>query len=163
MHTWSAMRKKLESEYLAESLRGRLRYFATTYRRSHDREGRIAILLDGCEILQSNYYARWTARCEAERMLIAAGETENIWERSWEAATEAGEFNENDFYRAFGIFDSQSISESLTDDNALVRMLALLDRRTGKRTLGKLRNTMRSEPQWLQMMYDLRLEAENML
>ena len=41
-------------------------------------------------------------------------------------------------------------------------MLALLDRRTGKRTLEKLREPVRKEPQWLQMIYLIRLEAEHM-
>ncbi len=39
MATWSATRHKLENEHLAESLRGHIRYFATTYRESHDQEG----------------------------------------------------------------------------------------------------------------------------
>ncbi len=43
MPTWSGTRKKLETDYLCPALRGRVRYFATTYRESHDREGRAAI------------------------------------------------------------------------------------------------------------------------
>lgn len=160
MHTWSAMRKKLETEYLAESLRGRLQYYAVTYRKSHDREGRIALRLDGSEILQSSYFVRWSARCEAERKLRDAGETEHIWARSWEEALESGEFDQHDFYRAFAEFDSQPIAESLSAENALVRMLALLDRRTGKRTLEKLRTQIAADQPWLQMIYCLRLAAE---
>ena len=56
MSTWSGMRNKLETKYLAESLRGRIRYFATTYRESHDQIGRAAILLDGQEILKGNFF-----------------------------------------------------------------------------------------------------------
>ena len=56
MSTWSGIRKKLEADYLCPALRGRVRYFATTYRESHDREGRAAILVDGGEILKSNYF-----------------------------------------------------------------------------------------------------------
>ena len=59
MATWSGIRKKLEEEYLAQSLRGRVRYFCTTYKKSHDREGRAAILVDGREVLQGNYYNLW--------------------------------------------------------------------------------------------------------
>ena len=44
MSTWSGTRKKLEEDYLCPALRGRVRYFATTYRESHDQEGRAAIL-----------------------------------------------------------------------------------------------------------------------
>ena len=36
MKRWSNIRYKLENEYLAESLRGRITYFATTYTKCHD-------------------------------------------------------------------------------------------------------------------------------
>lgn len=59
MATWSGIKAKLENEYLAESLHGRIQYFATTYRESHDREGRAAILCDGKEILRGAYYNKF--------------------------------------------------------------------------------------------------------
>ena len=60
MHTWTKMRQKLEQEYLAESLRGRLSYFVTTYHKMHDGdEGRVALRLDGAEILKSNFFERF--------------------------------------------------------------------------------------------------------
>ena len=60
MHTWTKMRQKLEQEYLAESLRGRLTYFVTTYHAMHDGdEGRVAVRLDGQEVLKSNFFARF--------------------------------------------------------------------------------------------------------
>ncbi len=42
MATWSGIRKKLETDYLAPSLRGHLQYYATSYSRSPDHEGRAA-------------------------------------------------------------------------------------------------------------------------
>ena len=56
MPTWSGTRKKLETDYLCPALQGRVRYFAATYRKSHDREGRAAILVDGGEVLKSDYF-----------------------------------------------------------------------------------------------------------
>ena len=56
MHTWSHMRVKLEKDYLAPALRGRITYFVTTYNKCHDREGRAAIRLDGEEIKKSSYF-----------------------------------------------------------------------------------------------------------
>ena len=56
MATWSGMRKKLEREYLAESLRGHIQYYATSYRKSPDHEGRAAIRYDGKEIIKGCYY-----------------------------------------------------------------------------------------------------------
>ena len=58
-------------------------------------------------------------------------------------------------------FELNTLDEALCwcKDN---RMFALLDRRTGKRTLEKLRSTVGDLPEWLQMIYYIRLEAEHM-
>ena len=45
-------KKKLETDYLAESLRGHMQYFATSYSRSQDHDGRAAIRYDGKEIIK---------------------------------------------------------------------------------------------------------------
>ena len=164
MHTWSAMRRKLETEYLAESLRGRLTYFVTCYHKTHDGdEGRAAIRLDGCEILKSNYYERYGAMWQAYEMRKTepGADLSAAWQQAAYDALHDGTFCQADFYRAFREFDSQSIAESLQSENALVRMFALLDRRTGKRTLLRLKPQMEQAPDWLQMIYLLRLSAEH--
>ena len=56
MSTWSGIRNKLENDYLCPALRGHIQYFATSYSKSADHEGRAAIRLDGVEVLRSNYY-----------------------------------------------------------------------------------------------------------
>ena len=40
MSTWSGIRNKLESDYLCPALRGHIQYFATSYSKSADHEGR---------------------------------------------------------------------------------------------------------------------------
>ena len=56
MSTWSGIRNKLENDYLCPTLRGHIQYFATSYSKSADHEGRAAIRMDGVEVLRSNYY-----------------------------------------------------------------------------------------------------------
>ena len=48
MSTWSGMRNKLENDYLCPALRGHIQYFATSYSKSADHEGRAAIRVDEC-------------------------------------------------------------------------------------------------------------------
>lgn len=60
MATWSGIRNKLENEYLAHSLRGHIQYFATSYSKCPDHEGRAAIRLDGREILSGSYCEQWS-------------------------------------------------------------------------------------------------------
>ena len=52
MSTWSGIRNKLESDYLCPALRSHIQYFATSYSKSADHEGRAAIRVDGVEVLR---------------------------------------------------------------------------------------------------------------
>lgn len=60
MASWSGIRHKLEQEYLADSLRGHIQYYATSYSKSPDHEGRAAIRLDGKEIIKGCYWNNWS-------------------------------------------------------------------------------------------------------
>ena len=150
MAIWSAIRHKLENEYLAESLRGHIRYFATTYRESHDQEGRAAIYYDGQEVIVGGYYHRdfcieWYPKIETDEVIRMGG------------------FDQRSFYAAFHDFDNQSIEESLKSSNLLIRIFALLDRRVGKRRLLAMKEQMPQEPETVQTFYRIRLEAEGLL
>ena len=160
MATWGAIRKKLEREYLAESLRGHIQYFATTYRKSHDQEGRAAILLDGKEIMSGGYYKRWSV----EHLFP---KDEKYEERMREeisfmddTALRLGVFDQRCFYCAFNEFDNQSIEESLKSEDLIVRIFAILDRRIGKRRLLAMQNEISEEPEMFQLFYAIRKEAE---
>lgn len=147
MATWSGIRHKLEKEYLAPALHGRIKYFATTYNFSHDREGRAAILLDGKEVLNGGYYNKAFGNCDEYTVMD-------------ETALNAGCFDQRCFYSAFEIFDNQSIEQSLDSDNLLVKIFAILDRRTGKRRLVKMKEQIDREPRIIQFFYFVRIEAE---
>ncbi len=161
--TWSKIRDKLENEYLAESLRGHIRYFATAYSKCPDHEGRAAVRLDGEEILKSNYFDMMRVWYDAERK-IRGENPEMSYRESWVkgglAAVNDGYFDQRDFYNAFAEFDNQSIEDSLDSENALVRMFAVLDRRVGKRRLERLADRIAGEPEWLGAFYLIRLRAE---
>lgn len=162
MSTWSGTRKKLEEDYLCPALRGRVRYFATTYRESHDREGRAAILVDGVEVLKSSYYeyapAFWKLQSELRRLEEA--DWREAAPKAGQTVLEDGLFDQRDFYAAFQELDNQSIEASLASENPIVRIFALLDRRLGKRRLVALKETMEQELDWVRPFYFLRMEAE---
>jgi hypothetical protein len=58
---------------------------------------------------------------------------------------------------------NQDIAASLEDEDPLVRMFAILDRRVGKRTLKEIAETVSNQPEWLQQFYRLRLDAEGII
>ena len=164
MPTWSGTRKKLEEDYLCPALRGRVRYFATTYRESHDREGRAAILVDGVEVLKSDYFTY--SRVLWERARDYRDEQGLNWREAYRKADktvlEDGLFDQRDFYMAFQTFDNQSVEASLADEHPIVRIFALLDRRLGKRRLAALEEGMERELEWVRPFYLLRMEAEGL-
>ena len=127
MATWSGIKAKLENEYLAESLRGRIQYFATTYRESHDREGRAAILCDGKEILRGAYYNKFAPLWEYEDID--------------DTALREGAFDQRSFYEAFAEFDNQSIDKSLQSDNLLVLVCSMIFAPRRRKSIKKLKAT----------------------
>ena len=160
MLRWSGIRKKLESEYLADSLKGHIQYFATSYSKCPDHEGRAAILLDGKEIISGGYYNNW-----AKASLFP--KDEKYQKRMQEemafmddVAVRLGVFDQRCFYEAFNIFDNQNIELSLESDNMLVRIMAVLDRRVGKRRLISMKETIEDEAPSFQEFFAIRAEAE---
>ena len=163
MHTWSGIRTKLEKDYLAPSLRGRVQYFATSYSKCPDHEGRAAIRIDGKEILKSGYYQKMFAQSRVIQDLQNKKEDftySKYWNESFDTALNAGEFDQRDFYEAFQEFDNQGIDKSLVSTNPIVRLFAILDRRVGKRRLVALQDGMKNELEWICPFLLLRLEAE---
>ena len=149
MHDWSGMRKKLEQDYLAEPLRGHIRYFVTTYKHSPDQEGRVAILLDDREIFGGNYWDAWP-----DEILYPDEDPFVMMMQCYEG------LNQRDFYEAFHLFDTQPVQQSLCSENRIVRLFAVLDRRVGRRTLMKLRDSLSTQTPAFRMLYEIRMRAE---
>ena len=170
--SWSKIRKILEQDRLCLKLRGRVRYYYTLYRKSHDQAALFEVKVD------EKAYFRATPFNEAhydevfDKLRVDWGVEQ--W-ASWdEYETEYEYLDKEAELRTAqdGIVDSylipyyiqrylnQSITESLNDENAVVRMFAILDRRVGKRTLLKLASNVDSQPKWLQKFYRLRFDVE---
>ena len=139
-------------------MRGRVRYFATTYRESHDQEGRACILVDGKEVLKGNFYNYYLK----SHLLPEDDPRYRGYEFDMvdEKALDLGMFDQRSFYLSFAEFDNQSIEKSLVSENLLVRIFAILDHRVGKRRLVGLKEQMQSAPPILQFFYSVRTEAE---
>ena len=160
MATWSGIRKKLENEYLAKSLQGHIQYYATTYSRSHDHEGRAAIRYDGKEIIKGCYWYNWTkaGQFPKDEKYERRMREENAFMD--DTALKLGVFDQRSFYAAFQEFDQQSIEKSLRSENLIVRIFAVLDRRVGKRRLLMMKDTIEQEPNTFKEFYAIRARAE---
>ena len=159
--SWSAMRKVLEQENICDSLKGRIQYFQTRYRKTHDHTSRVAIRLDGKEIFQTDFFRYYNKVYEIhrERMesdkKIGYGES---YDQAFQVATEqVGMYS---FFDAFHIYRNSNIGESIVSPNPYVRLFAILDKRIGKRRLKNLLPEIEKQPEWLQVFYRLRFEVE---
>ena len=165
--SWSGMRKYLENEMLAESLRGRVRYGCTSYAG-----------MDGCRIFEICIDKKIIKRFSWETVnsyFIEKGYKTNsdpygkleYWDEFWTLLDKyplnaRTEYTDNEFCDALEKYRNQDIQESIVSNNPLVRMFALLDIRTGKRTLSRIREGIEDQPLWLKQIYYLRVEAEKL-
>ena len=112
MSSWSGIRKKLETEYLAPSLRGHIQYYATSYSRSPDHEGRAAIRYDGKEIIKGCYYNNWIKADLFPKDEKYEKRMKEEFAFMDDTALRLGIFDQRCFYNAFAEFDQQSIEMS---------------------------------------------------
>ena len=165
--SWSGMRKYLEKEMLADSLKGRIRYGCTTY-----------VGMDGCKIFEvciddkqvkcfswetvNNYFIE-----KGYKTIEKPHGAIEYWDEFWSLLdkyplSERTEYKDSEFADALTEYRNQDINNSVESDNPIVRMFAILDRRVGKRTLEKLKGALDEQPEWLKQFYVLRFEAENL-
>ena len=158
---FSKIKHRLENEYLAPSLRGRMTYFATSYSKCPDHEGRAAIRVDDVEVFKSNYFERMMIHSQKYHELEERGAgLHESWMKAFDEAEKAGGFDHHVFYREFQAFDSQPVEVSLESEFPLIRIFAIVDRRVGKRRLAAMADEMHSAPPYIQAFYALRCEAE---
>ena len=159
--SWSAMRKYLERDMLAEDMKGRVRYGCTTYTG-----------MDGCHIFDISIDGRQIKRFSWETVntwFIAQGMKEEsavtgvhgYWEGFWQLMDtvpmeKRTEYTDGEFCTALRIYRSQGIEESIASDDPIVFMFALLDRRTGRRTYQRLVSMAEKHPQWVCDIMDMR-------
>ena len=159
--SWSGMRKYLEREMIADSLQGRVRYNCTTY-----------VGMDGCRVFEvfidnksikrfswetvNTYFIQKGYIVKPPKMSIF-----EYWEGYWELLDEypmsvRTEYTDEEFCDALKEYRNTDIQKSIHSKNSIVRMFALFDKRVGKRTLKKIEEEMKKEPEWLQNIYCLR-------
>lgn len=164
--SWSGMRRYLEQEMLAESLKGRIRYNCTAYTG-----------MNGCRLFEVFIDDKLIKRFSWETVnsyFIDNGYTDNhnpygvreYWQGFWTLLEQypinaRTEYTDEEFCDALKMYRNQDISCSIQSENPIVKMFAMLDRRTGKRTLVKLKEKPYSQPEWLQELYLLRITADN--
>ncbi|MEM5594513.1 hypothetical protein AAHH67_27260 [Niallia circulans] len=73
-----------------------------------------------------------------------------------------GIFAQYDFFDAVEEFLRLPIELALKSDNMVIKILSLIDRRVGKRTLQKIKDSIHEEKDIVQYFFQLRYEAEGL-
>lgn len=180
-NSWSALRRELEDDFLCDALKGRVQYFITHYRKASDNYGRVAIRVDGKEVIMGNpfdYYVKGyvfkerSIKSELEiprREWSAKGgtlhdeENEEIENMVNQMAINDGVFDIYDITSAIKEYKNSDVKLSMNSPNPIIRMFTIMDRRIGKRTLIRLIPEIEKQPEWLQFFYKLRFKAEGLL
>ena len=163
--SWSGMRKYLEQEMPADSLKGRVRYGCTAYV-GMDGDRIFEICIDGKQVKRfsletvNSYFIDngYTTNKNPSGTVEYWAEFRTLLDKY--PMADRTEYTDEEFSSALEKYRNQEIQESIHSDNPLIRMFAVLDRRIGKRTLSKIKEEIDAQPQWLQQIYALRLSAD---
>jgi hypothetical protein len=141
---WSKLRSTLEARF-APALRGRVRLHQARYRHANEEVGRVWIAVDGEERAAFATGARWRQVREAADRLMderqAWGSPAAYEQAVADAAgalREAGVHGDDDALNELEAYLSLPVDAALASDSPLLRALAVLDARVGKRRLREL-------------------------
>lgn len=168
--SWSRLNKKVEANF-ADSMRGRVSLFMTSYRKTFDGFGRGAILLDGREVLNACSYVRMMESYRMSQELQEINGCTDYWdpkqaecyyqaiEATDEILVRAGIFRKGEFHEALADYLNLSIEDALASRHLLTRALAVVDRRLGKRRLRDFPFRVDEHPA-VRLLHTARCEAE---
>lgn len=163
---WSITKKKLDN-LMCVALRKRIKYHLIKYTEAHDQLGRICIEVDGIEKYSMCFFKHEAAvgaivgELRSNPNYIPKYDSKySDWYEAREIAEKNGVYADWHFFQALVSFLNNPIKASLESDNDIIRSLAVIDRRVGKRTLARLNINMENQTQMVQYFYHLRCDAE---
>lgn len=175
---FSKIKKRYES-FLCKKLQGRVKLYATTYRKAHDNPASIWLTLDKQKILNADdlsfivprniLYAQLKEQHRLKpipynrdcNVMLGSPERRALvdaYDLAEATLMDLGNFESFYLYEAIIHYTQFPIEESLLSENVLIQALAMFDYRIGKRRLQNL-NIDRAHPT-IQQFYQIRCDAE---
>lgn len=158
--SWSGLNKQL-SENLCDELKNRITFFLTRYHSVHNSYGRAAIRLDGKELVIFSWIEIYHQDTDLDKLYNedayeSYAEKKAQMKPQWDKNCT---YSENDFLYAALKFRNMTIIDALESENYIIKILAILDKRIGTRTLIKIKeqNEYEQYPAWVHQIYTLRL------
>lgn len=151
--SWKGMKKYLEQDMLCESLRGQVAYHYDVYPKFGGSSACFVVSLGG-EVVKRFGFMYAIGQMTRQGRLA---EKQYLWDIPM---ADRDEYEDSEFSEALKAYRNQPIAESLASGNPIQRMFAIVDRRVGKQTLQRLRDSLQEQPDWLRPFYEARLTAE---
>lgn len=154
--SWAGLNKQL-TQLLCDELRGRISYFLTRYHQVHNAYGRAAICLDGRELVCFSWIEMYRQEADVHQQWEKTGS----WDYHSSELKEKWDLNktyyEMDFLNAALEFIQMPIEAALESDNYIIKILAVMDRRVGRRRLKEILSPDRfqSYPEWVRQFYEI--------
>ena len=168
---WSKAKKQLKG-FTCESLNDRVDFHIINYRKAHDQLGRAVITVDKKEVLNMCTITsdialnrkEWDIRQNQniEYDIYNRNQNYDIGEQAHLLIKAEGVFAQYDFFDSLEEYFRSPIDKSLTSTDMVIKILSLLDRRIGKRTLQKLNETIESENEMFNYFFELRCDSEGL-
>lgn len=147
---WSKLKARVK-DFICPELQDRIDFHLTSYRKSHDGADKVWITIDGQRVFSCKHYPYESAEAEAYHGGLHGEQVKQLL-REKEIHTP------KDFGDAMRAYLDMPIGEALESSDPLVKAFALVDRRSGKRTLGKL-TISDTEHMLVKAFYTLRLAS----
>lgn len=162
--SWGSLKKQIEG-LLCDSLKGRISYFYTRYHKERGSFGRAAINLDKEELIAFSWDIerdiQWIdeyGACSENPSVNQALIHNTLLNEKW---MQDGTLCHHDFLDAVTAYLNTDVSSALCSENYILRILAYMDRRVGKRTLLKIKDDAEKLPEWAKQFYRIRCNAES--
>ena len=169
---WSKVKKKIES-FICDSLKDRIQFTVTNYRKAHDQTGRAFIIVDKKDIFNMCTLSSNNALYTKEQEIMVQQNIEydvyneqqnvDIQTQAHEMIMADGIFSQYDFFDIVEEYLNLPIDKALISDNILIKVLTIIDKRVGKRTLKKMKESVGQEQDIVQYFYHLRCEVEGLM
>jgi hypothetical protein len=158
---WSKLKETAEG-FLADSLKGRIRYYQTRYGRGTSEVMARAWITDKKREIANFSTIRWWWKCESltrrNMKSVSIG-----WQQARSQAENQlaakGYYADFHFTGALREYITLSIDDALQSSNSLIQAVAMFDRRLGKRRLQKMTENPPEHP-LVNAFFRLRCEAE---
>lgn len=157
---WSKLRTRIK-ELIVPSLRRRVDFHVTSYRRSHDEAEKAWMTIDGETVFTASWYRhQWAGALRTKKGTLARdGRNQLVRDpvipESVTTPEEIERHRPQDFGDSLRRYLDLSVDDALSDGDPFVRGLALVDRRLGRTRFSKI-ELEANEHAFVKLLYKLR-------